>query len=761
MRAVNTFIGSAVERIEDLRFLRGRGQFVDDVAGVNALHAAILRSPLAHGRICRLDATAARRRPGVRAVITAEDIGQALGHVPVIPMRQELLPQFTSFLQPVIAHDKVRYVGEPLAVVVADSAGLAEDALDAIALEIEAFEVVADRSAARANAALLFEDAGSNLIVTLSASRGDAQAAFRDAYYLRREGFIVQRFTAVPLEPRGLLAEWDDEKGHLTVTGAAKVPFHNRRILATQMRLAEDAVTMIEADVGGGFGVRGEFYPEDFLIPFAARKLNRPVKWAEDRREHLIATNHARDAECELEIACERDGTIRGLRGHGAVDLGAYIRTNGVTAARNIAQVLSGPYRVPNIHFDVDLLLTNKTPSGTYRGPGRFEADFFRERLFDMAANDLGIDRVEFRRRNLLTEIEMPWPLATVTPLDIGGETDSGDYHRTLDRCLTDFNWAAKEKLQGKLIDGRRHGIAVGCYLEGGGSGPRENARLVLESDGRVSLYVGSSSVGQGVETVFAQIAADALDMPMERMRGVFHGSTTFVMQGYGSYSSRSIVMGGSAIVQAAANFKEAIRQAAAKRLQCHASDISIDGSQAVGPNRTTIALSTLASDGISANGTYASSKRTYSYGAHAAHVAIDPGTGHVALVDYVAVEDVGRIINPLTLHGQTVGAIVQGLGGALMEELSYDENGQLLAGSLADYLVPTASDFPAIRAYALEEKPAPGNPLGAKGAGEGGIIPVGGVIANAVANALGVEPRSLPLSPRKVWELAKQKQST
>ena len=238
---------------------------------------------------------------------------------------------------------------------------------------------------------------------------------------------------------------------------------------------------MIEADVGGGFGVRGEFYPEDFLIPFAARKLKRPVKWVEDRRENLIASNHARDAECELEIACERDGTIRALRGSGAADLGAYIRTNGVTAARNTAQVLSGPYRVPNVHFDMALLLTNKTPSGTYRGPGRFEADFFRERLFDMAANDLDIDRVEFRRRNLIAEHEMPWALPVVQPLDQGGETDTGDYRQTLDRCLTDFGWAEKSKLQGKLIDGRRHGIAVGCYLEGGGSGPRENVRMVLE----------------------------------------------------------------------------------------------------------------------------------------------------------------------------------------------------------------------------------------------------------------------------------------
>ena len=757
MPKVNSLIGSPVERIEDLRFLRGRGQYVDDVPEEGVLHAAILRSPAAHGRIRSVDTAVARQWPGVHAVITAVEIGQELGQIPVITMRQELMPQFQTFQQPVIAHDKVRYVGEPVAVVMADSAALAEDALEAIALDIEPLPAVADRNAARADQSLLFEAATSNTVVTLSALRGDAEAAFRDAPYVRRERFEVQRFTAMTMETRGLLAVWDAASGHLTVHGACKVPFHNRRMLAKQIGLAEDAVTMIEADVGGGFGVRGEFYPEDFLIPFAAKRLGRPVKWVEDRREHLIASNHARDAECELEIACERDGSIRALRGKGAADLGAYLRTNGVTAARNTAQVLTGPYRVPNVQFDMALILTNKTPSGTYRGPGRFEADFFRERLFDMAANDLGIDRVEFRRRNLVAEHEMPWALPTVQPLDLGTETDSGDYRMTLDRCLADFGWSEKQNLQGKLIDGRYHGIAVGCYLEGGGSGPRENVRMVLEDDGAISLYVGSSSVGQGVETVFAQIAADALDLPMARIREVHHGSTTYVKQGYGSYSSRSIVMGGSAIVQAAANLKTAIRAAAAARLQCDASEIAIDGDSAIGPNRASVALSALAADGISAEGTYASSKRTYSYGAHAAHVAVDPGTGHVALIDYMAVEDVGRIINPLTLHGQTVGAIVQGLGGALLENLAYDADGQFLAGSLADYLLPTASDFPSIRAHALEEKPAPGNPLGAKGAGEGGIIPVGGVIANAVANALGVEPHALPLSPQRVWELARR----
>jgi carbon-monoxide dehydrogenase large subunit len=752
----NAYVGSPVERIEDLRFLRGRGQYVDDLTREGLLHAVILRSSVAHGRIRSIDTAAARARPGVHAVVTAADIGDP---VPVIPMRQEPLPALKQYLQPVIAHGKVRYVGEPIAVVVADSAAIAEDALEAIEVDIEPLLAVADRDAARKGDILLFEPAGTNLASTITAVRGDAEAAFRTAPYVRREHFKVQRHAAVPMEPRGLLAEWDAEQQRLTVSGAAKVPFHNRRMLASMMGLAEQSVRMVEYDVGGGFGARGEFYPEDFLIPFAAKLTGRPVKWIEDRRENLLATNHARDAECELEIACERDGRILSLRGRAFTDLGAYLRTVGATASRNITQVMSGPYRIPHVHIDVALLMTNKTPSGTYRAPGRFEADFFRERLLDIAARDLGLDRVEFRRRNLISEADMPYPLAKVLVLDIETECDSGDYQITLDRCLSEFDWVEKAKLQERLIDGRYHGIAIGCYIEGGGSGPKETARLKLESDGSVSVFVGSSSVGQGIETVFAQIAADALEIPIGRIKGVFHGSTDHVTEGFGSYSSRSVVMGGSAIMLAASHFREKIREGAARHLSCTPDDIKIDHDMAVGPDRTSIAFADLAADGISVERSYASNKRTYSYGAHAAHVAVDPKTGHVELIDYVAVEDVGRIINPLTLHGQCVGAVVQGLGGVFLEHFVYDEDGQLLTGSLADYLMPTASDFPSIRAIALEQKPSPHNPLGAKGAGEGGIIPVGGVVANAVAAALGplgAEPRELPLSPPRIWQLIK-----
>jgi aerobic carbon-monoxide dehydrogenase large subunit len=750
-RATNALVGSPIERVEDLRFLTGRGQYVDDLVAERMLYAVILRSSVGHGRIRAIDIALAQARPGVHAVITAADIGD----IPTIPLRQEPLPALKRYEQPIIASGKVRYVGEPIAVVIADTVALAEDALEAIIVDIDPLPVVATRDAARRDDILLFESAGSNVASKITAVRGDAEVAFKNAPYIKRERFRVQRHAAVPMEARGLLADWDAQHERMTVCGAAKVPFTNRRTLAKMMGLPEASVRMVEYDVGGGFGARGEFYPEDYLIPFAARLLGRPVKWTEDRRENLLALNHARDAECELEIACALDGSILALRGHAYTDLGAYLRSVGATASRNIAQIMSGPYRIPHIHMDVTLVVTNKTPSGTYRGPGRFEADFCRERLFDMVAAELDIDRVEFRRRNLIAEADMPYPLATVQVLDIATECDSGDYRITLDRCLAEFEWAEKSKVSGQLVDGRYHGLAIGCYIEGGASGPKENARIALNTDGSFSVFVGSSSVGQGVETVFAQIAADALQVPMDRIRQVFHGSTDYLDEGFGSYSSRSIVMGGSAVIAAASKLRERIREAAALRLHCAPNDIAIERDAAMGPGRTSVDLREFA--GLAAGGTYASNKRTYSYGAHAAHVTVDPRTGHVALLDYVAVEDVGRIINPLTLHGQTVGAIVQGLGGAFLEQFIYDENGQLLTGSFADYLMPTASDFPNIRAIALELKPSPNNPLGAKGAGEGGIIPVGGVIANAVAAALssfGVQPRELPLSPPHVWQL-------
>jgi carbon-monoxide dehydrogenase large subunit len=359
-------IGQPVDRVEDLRFLTGAGKFVDDLTRDGMLHAVVLRSGVAHGRIRRLDAAAARAKPGVHAVITAAEIGEG---VPVIPLRLANLPEFAPYLQPVIARDKVRYVGEPVAVVVATSQALAEDALEAIELEIERLPALPDRRAAADGAALLFEATGSNRAVRYAVAFGDADAAFAKAEYTRRESFRCHRLTAVPLETRGLIAEWDAAKSRVTVFGASKVLFFNRRVLAPMLGLPESAIDMIELDVGGGFGVRGEFYPEDFLIPFAARHVGRPVKWIEDRREHLMATNHSREVDCDIEIACTRDGLILGLRGHIYGDMGAYIRTNGGVVPAKAAQFLPGPYAIRDVAITVEALMTSKTPVGTVRAP--------------------------------------------------------------------------------------------------------------------------------------------------------------------------------------------------------------------------------------------------------------------------------------------------------------------------------------------------------------------------------------------------------
>jgi carbon-monoxide dehydrogenase large subunit len=754
---VSNFVGTPVERIEDLRLLRGRGQYVDDLHHEGMLHAVILRSSVAHGRIRAIDVKAARAMPGVRGVFTAQDVARGSGgSVPSVSLRLAPLPELEPFGQPVIAQTKVRYVGEPLAVVVADTTGLAEDALEAIEVDIESLPVVPDRHVSGKNEILLFEELGKNVAITYTASKGDAASAVGAAPYVRKESFRVQRHSAVCMEPRGVLAVWDEASTKLTVSGAAKVPFATRKILARHMDLPEECVELIENDVGGGFGVRGEFYPEDFLIPFVARKLKRPVKWIEDRRENLLCSNHSREIDIDIEIACAKDGTILALRGDAWVDAGAYLRTSAAIPPRNVAQFLSGPYRIANVHVESSVMLTNKNPIGTYRGPGRFEADFFRERLMDMAANDLGIDRVEFRRRNLPSEADMPYALATLSLPEKKEELDSGDYRITLDRCLAEIKWQEKSGLQGRLIDGRYHGLGVGCFIEGGAAGPRENARMVVDPDGCVSVFVGSTSIGQGLETVCIQIAADALGVTMDRIR-FYHGSTTYLKEGFGSYHSRSVVMGGSAIVDAANNLKAEIRKAAAARFGCAAGDVAIGAGLTASHGGKSLSAAQLASAGLSVEGTFANHHHTYAYGAAAAHVAVDPGTGRVELLEYVTVEDVGRIINPLTTTGQAVGAVVQGLGGAFMEHLQYDENGQFMTGSLADYLLPTATDFPNIKAIVLENSPSPNNPLGAKGAGEGGIVPVGGVVANAVANALaslGVEPHELPLSPPRIWDL-------
>ena len=743
-----SLIGQPVDRAEDRRFLAGTGNFIADINRDGMLHAVIFRSGVAHGRIRSIDTSAARAIDGVRAVITATDIGEK---IPVIPLRLANLPEFKDYLQPVIARDKVRYVGEPIAVVVADSPAIAEDALEAIALDIETLPAVPDRHAATGGA-LLFEETGSNLAVRYAVRFGDADAAFAKADYTRRESFRCHRLTGLPLETRGLLAEWDAKKGRLVISGASKVLFFNRRLLAPMLGLSEDSIDMIEVDVGGGFGVRGEFYPEDFLIPFAALRTGRPIKWIEDRREHLMATNHSREVDCDLEIACTRHGVILGLRGHIYGDMGAYIRTNGGVVPAKAAQFLPGPYRIRDVAITVEALMTSKTPVGTMRAPGRFEANFFRERLLDIVARDLGLDPMDFRRRNLITEAELPFATGKLVPYEGETEFDTGDYHVTFERALDEIGWAEKKALQGRMIDGRYHGLAAVPFVESSGSG-KENARVAIEKDGSVTVYVGSSVLGQGLETTLAQVAADTLRLPLERIR-ILHGSTTYLREGFGTFASRSMVVGGSAVMDGCKNLLAAIRTAATERLGFPNEEITItNGVVSAGEKQAD--LSDFA--GLEADGTFSTTIRTYSYGAHACHVAVDARTGRVEILDYVAIEDVGRAINPHIVHGQAIGALVQGLGGVFLEHLVYDQDAQILNASLVDYLVPLASDFPNVRAITMELHRSKTNPLGAKGAGEGGMVAVAATAANAVAAALaplGVELRDLPLSPIHVWNM-------
>ena len=756
----NAWIGSAVERLEDLRFTRGKGQYVDDLTRPGLVHAAVLRSPAAHGKIAKLETGAAAKMPGVVGIITAADIGE----VPKIPLRMEPLPELARFAQTVIAVEKVRYAGEPIAVVVADSITAAEDAAEAVALEIEQLPALVDARTASASDRYLFEEHRTNLALTLSGVAGDADAAFGGAAYVNSAVFRVHRHTASPMEPRGILAEWDDRAEKLMVHGACKVPFAIRAQLSRDLKLPESVIDVFESDVGGGFGVRGEYYPEDFLIPFAARHFRRPVKWIETRREHLLSAAHARETEIELEIACARDGTILALRGIAYSDMGAYIRPNAVTAPRNLAQVISGPYRVPNVHMRVAMVMTSKTPTASYRGPGRYEADFARERLLDIAAKDLGIDPVELRRKNLIAATEMPYAMPKVLPYGSTTDCDSGDYAAAMNRCLAEIGWKGIKAQSGRCISGKYHGVAVGCYIEGGGSGPMETATIELDRQGRVAVFVGSSALGQGLETIFAQIAADTLETPMQNIKDVFHGSTIYGTEGYGSYASRSTVMGGSAVVAAAKALRRRISELAAAKLACQPADVVLDGLDTVSANGQVVRLRDVMADHpgdvLAVRDTFASRSRTYSYGTHAAHIAIDAETGEVEVLDYVAVEDVGRIINPQTLHSQAHGAIIQGLGGTLIEELAYDAEGQLIAGSLMDYGLPVATRFPKVKVIATEDWPSPLNPLGAKGAGEGGIVPVAGVIANAIAAALAsfnAEPFTLPLTAPRVWAMMRE----
>ncbi len=765
-----TYIGAPVRRAEDIRFLTGRATFIDDVKLPGMLHAAVLRSPHAHARILAVDAADALKLPGVACVLTFADLPAG---VKPIPLRMYALEGLDRFLQYPLARNKVAYVGEPVALAVAADRYAAEDAVDAVRVEYEPLEAAADVDAALRGRVVVHEEQGVNVAGGHDIEIGDVDRAFREAEYTRKEILRVHRHTGNPMETRGLAASHDPGRNELTVWGPTKVPHFNRGVLSSLLGLPEHRIHFVEPDVGGGFGIRGEFYPEDFLVPFAAMKLGRPVKWIEDRREHLMAANHSREVRCELEVAARRDGTLLGMRARIHGDMGAYIRTHGGLVPASTAAVLPGPYRIPAYEAHVRCVMTNKMGVGTYRAPGRYESCYFRERMLDMVAADLDMDPIELRRKNLIRPEEIPYELGPTRPGIASTVFDSGDYPRALEHALERFGYDALRPLQGSLRDGRYHGVGIGWFVKNTGLGPSEGARIAVTGPESVAVYLGIATLGQGHETVMAQICADGLGVPMEWVT-VFHGSTDLMPYGGGTYSSRGTVMAGNAVHLTAAALKGKLLQLAARRLETEPGGLELRSGlvHAAGTDRALLGLGELlemtrlgkvsggGAPGLEATEYFHTDRLTYTYGGHLAHVAVDPETGQVEILRYLVLEDVGRCVNPLLVHGQALGAAAQGIGGTLLEELAYDEDGQLLTTTLLDYPLPSSTEIPSMESIVTEYSPSPLNPLGVKGAGEGGIVACGAALANAVSHALsslGVQVRNLPLTPDRIRGLIRE----
>lgn len=754
---MTSYIGRSLPRKEDVRFLKGAGRFVADAHFPDALEAVIFRSPIAHGRIKRLDLSAARSMKGVTAVFSADDIGPRDG----IPTTFVPRPQLKDYFQRPIAAEKVRYVGEPLAIVIAEDRYVAEDALELIDVDIEPLDVLIDARESRQSEHLVHEITGSNVADVLTAVRGDVDAALQAAPMRLSTSFATHRHTGVPMETRGVVAYIDTQTGFLTIWGAAKVIHRTRAILAGLLNMPEGSIRCIEPDVGGGFGFRGEFFPEDFLVPWSVLRLGRPVRWIEDRQEHFLAMNHSRQQWHNVDIGFDEQGRILAFRDHAVMDMGAYIRPNGLVAPTHTVTGLHGPYRVPAFDIRLECALTNKTPHGSYRGPGQYESSFVRERMLDMVANELGLDGVQIRKINLVSPEAMPYATGTH---EYNHEVifDGGDYAGLLDRALEKLGYEQARQFQREMREqGRYLGIGVASVVEPTGLGEWETAQLCLGKGGNIDLSVGTASIGQGVETTLAQVAAEATGALFEDV-SLSLGDTDRLGRGLGSWGSRSAVMGSGAVHGAGALFKQRMLAVAAVRLGVSNEDLSIGKSQiwvTSDPDKR-LSFAAVADmvhaphsnvSGIEASFTFKQLDATYPYGSAAALVEVDILTGAVNILKYVIVTDVGTMINPAIVKGQIAGAAAQGIGGAILEELVYDEQGQLLTTTFADYLMPTASEMPGqFIIETLEETKSATNPLGAKGAGEIGIVSAGAVLANAISDALkplGVEITSLPLS--------------
>jgi carbon-monoxide dehydrogenase large subunit len=714
-------VGVSVRRPEELPLLRGEATFVADISPPGAVHVAFVRSPYGHARLLRVDCSNARAHPGVIAALSAED----LDHIPgPIPVRLHPDPKLEPFLQSALATEKVRYVGEIVALVVADDRYVAEDAAELVEVDYEPLPAAVDAAqAARPDAPLLFERAGRNVTMDYAVAYGDIEAAFAGAELVVGDTFHTNRHSGCPIETRGLVATF--EEGMLTVWGPTKVLHGNRRTLGELLGLPVERIRLVEPSVGGGFGVRGEVYPEDLLLPLLAMRLGRPVKWIEDRAEHLVAANHSREQHHVAELALDADGRFLGLRSRFLLDTGAYVRTHGIRVGEISAKSMVGPYRIAAYEGRVEQVVTNKTPAGTYRGPGRFETNFVRERLIDVAARRLGLDPAEIRRRNLVRASDMPYRPG---PKDWGEPIvyESGDPPRILARTLEALGYEELRREQAR--SGRRIGIGIAAFMEDGGLGglgttPGEFGRVVIEPDGTATVYSGVADMGQGFKTMLAQVCAEELELEFEQVR-VVHGDTDAVASGGGTWASRGAILAGNATLEAARAAKAKL--AAGEALP------------------------------VEASCTYTQPRMTYSPGAHAVALEVDPETGVVTLLRQAIGYEVGRAINPGIVEAQIQGGLAQGIGGAMLEHYAYDEDGQPLATSFMDYLLPSSLDMALSQTILVsEEAPSPSNALGVKAVGEVGPSSAGAAIGNAIADALAdLDPRitTLPFSPERVF---------
>jgi carbon-monoxide dehydrogenase large subunit/6-hydroxypseudooxynicotine dehydrogenase subunit gamma len=766
-------IGRSVTRLEDPPLVRGDACFAADVNFPRQLHMRVVRSAHAHGRIVAIDTASALSLPGVAAVWTGADVAG----IPPIPFRATKVTGLEPYCQPILAQERVRYVGEPVAVVFATTPHMAEDAAARVDVQVEALPPVMDASAPPGE----FAPGLTTEPTVVRKGYGDVDAAFAQAHAVVALDLSIGRHSGVPLECRGAIARYDAARDVLEMYGAAKKSHWNRDEMARMLGRSPSTFHLYEGHVGGGFGVRGEIYPEDVLVCLAALRLRRPVKWIEDRRENLVATNHSREQRHKVEAAIDAEGRILGIRNTFFHAQGAYTRTHGARVADMSAGLLLGPYRVPAYQVAGHYRLVNKTPAATYRSPGRYETTFVRERLMDAIAQRAGIDPVTARRRNLITSSEMPY----ARPLDALGTDvvlDSGDYDGLMDKTLARLQWPRLQvELARRRQAGERVGVGLAMFVEKSGLGPSDLVRLTVDVSGAVELVTGAGSVGQGMETALAQICAEELGVDYRRVR-VIHGRTDQIEFGNGAHASRVTVMSGSATQIAARKVRAKALDVAARMLDTTADNLEIaggrvrrrqggsaagsdGGAQAEGIDRT-IGLDEVArylhpgsrtSDGyepgLSAEGWFYSDHMNYPYGIHAAQVRVDGATGQVHVEKYLVAYDVGRAVNPMLIEGQIVGGLAQGIGGALFEEFTYDEAGQPLSTTFADYMMVTAHEMPAVDVLITEDAPSPLNPLGLKGAGEGGTNGAGAAIAAAVDDALqspGFVTR-LPIKPLAV----------